>query len=62
MSGARPFALVLYNDPLIAKSTDTSTFHLDDLQYGPQPVALYGRPASARSSGCTSTGWCWTSP
>ena len=26
--------LVLYNDPLIARSTDTSTFALEDLQYG----------------------------
>jgi type IV secretion system protein VirD4 len=33
--------LVLYNDPLIAKSTDTSTLDVHDLQYGPGPVSLY---------------------
>lgn len=33
--------LVLYNDPLIARSTDTSTFALADLQYGVRPMTLY---------------------
>ena len=33
--------LVLYNDPLIARSTDTSTFALEDLQYGAAPMTLY---------------------
>ena len=33
--------LVLYNDPLIARSTDTSTFALEDLQYGATPMTLY---------------------
>ena len=33
--------LVLYNDPLIARSTDTSTFALEDLQYGATPLSLY---------------------
>ena len=33
--------LVLYNDPLIARSTDTSTFALEDLQYGAAPRSLY---------------------
>ena len=33
--------LVLYNDPLIARSTDTSTFALEDLQYGATPLTLY---------------------
>ena len=33
--------LVLYNDPLIARSTDTSTFALEDLQYGTRPLSLY---------------------
>lgn len=33
--------LVLYNDPLIARSTDTSTFDLQALQYGAQPMSLY---------------------
>ena len=33
--------LVLYNDPLIARSTDTSTFALEDLQYGAAPLSLY---------------------
>lgn len=33
--------LVLYNDPLIARSTDTSTFPLEDLQYGAAPRSLY---------------------
>ena len=27
--------LILYNDPLIAASMDTSTLNLHDLQYGP---------------------------
>jgi type IV secretion system protein VirD4 len=33
--------LVLYNDDLVAESTDISTVNLDDLQYGPTPVSLY---------------------
>jgi type IV secretion system protein VirD4 len=33
--------LVLYSDPLIAASTDTSTVCLEDLQYGPVPTSLY---------------------
>jgi type IV secretory pathway TraG/TraD family ATPase VirD4 len=33
--------LVLYSDPLVAASTDTSTFPLESLQYGPRPVSLY---------------------
>jgi type IV secretion system protein VirD4 len=33
--------LVLYSDPLVAASTDTSTLTLEDLQYGPAPLALY---------------------
>jgi len=33
--------LVLYSDPLIAASTDTSTITLDDLQYGKRPLSLY---------------------
>jgi type IV secretion system protein VirD4 len=32
--------LVLYSDPMIAASTDTSTFALEALQYGPQRVTL----------------------
>ena len=32
---------MLYNDPLIARSTDTSTFPLEDLQYGAAPRSLY---------------------
>jgi type IV secretion system protein VirD4 len=33
--------LVLYSDPMVAASTDTSTFDLEALQYGPLPVSLY---------------------
>jgi type IV secretion system protein VirD4 len=33
--------LVLYSDPLVAASTDTSTLTLEDLQYGPDPLSLY---------------------
>ena len=33
--------LVLYSDPLVAASTDTSTFALESLQYGTIPVSLY---------------------
>jgi type IV secretion system protein VirD4 len=33
--------LVLYNDDLVAQSTDTSSVDLNDLQYGPEPVSLY---------------------
>ena len=33
--------LELYNDPLIARSTDSSTFALEDLQYGATPMTLY---------------------
>jgi type IV secretion system protein VirD4 len=33
--------LVLFNDPLVAASTDTSTLDLHDLQYGTEPVTLY---------------------
>jgi type IV secretion system protein VirD4 len=41
--------LVLYNDPLIAKSTETSTFNLEDLQYGLQPLSLYMVAPSPRA-------------
>jgi type IV secretion system protein VirD4 len=41
--------LVLYNDPLVAASTDTSTFDLEDLQYGPVPMSLYMVAPSPRS-------------
>src|SRR5439155_13491109 len=33
--------LVLYSDPLVAASTDTSTLTLEALQYGKQPLSLY---------------------
>jgi type IV secretion system protein VirD4 len=33
--------LVLYSDPMIAASTDTSTLDLDALQYGQAPLSLY---------------------
>lgn len=33
--------LVLYSDPMVAASTDTSTITLEDLQYGPAPLSLY---------------------
>jgi type IV secretion system protein VirD4 len=33
--------LVLYSDPMIAASTDTSTMDLKHLQYGTQPMSLY---------------------
>jgi type IV secretion system protein VirD4 len=33
--------LVLYNDPLVAASTDVSDFSLDDLQYAERAVSLY---------------------
>lgn len=33
--------LTLYNDPMIAASTDTSTLDLDALQYGTRPLSLY---------------------
>jgi type IV secretion system protein VirD4 len=33
--------LVLYTDPYIARSTDSSTFALEDLQYGRAPLSLY---------------------
>jgi type IV secretion system protein VirD4 len=33
--------LVLYNDPLVAASTDVSDFNLNDVQYGERPVSLY---------------------
>jgi type IV secretion system protein VirD4 len=33
--------LVLYNDDLVAQSTDTSDVDLEALQYGEQPVSLY---------------------
>ena len=33
--------LVLYNDPLIADSTDASDFDIHDLQYGQHPMSLY---------------------
>jgi type IV secretion system protein VirD4 len=41
--------LVLYNDPLVAASTDTSTFALDALQYAPDPLALYMVAPSPRA-------------
>ncbi len=33
--------LALYNDPMVAASTDTSDFSLDSLQYGQRPTSLY---------------------
>jgi type IV secretion system protein VirD4 len=33
--------LVLYNDPLIAESTDASDFDINELQYGQRPMSLY---------------------
>jgi len=33
--------LVLYSDPMVAASTDTSTLDLEDLQYGRAPLSLY---------------------
>jgi type IV secretion system protein VirD4 len=33
--------LVLYNDDLVAQSTDTSDVDVNDLQYGEKPCALY---------------------
>lgn len=33
--------LVLYSDPMVAKSTDASDLHVNDLQYGDAPVSLY---------------------
>ncbi len=33
--------LVLYSDPMVAASTDTSTLILEDLQYGTAPLSLY---------------------
>jgi type IV secretion system protein VirD4 len=33
--------LVLYSDPLVAQSTDTSTLDLEALQYGAIPLSLY---------------------
>ncbi len=33
--------LVLYSDPMVAASTDTSTLALEDLQYGGAPLSLY---------------------
>jgi type IV secretion system protein VirD4 len=33
--------LVLYSDPLVAASTDTSTLDLEALQYGATPLSLY---------------------
>jgi type IV secretion system protein VirD4 len=41
--------LVLYNDPLVAASTDTSTFDLDALQYAPEPLSLYMVAPSPRA-------------
>ncbi|HSX83254.1 MAG TPA: type IV secretory system conjugative DNA transfer family protein, partial [Candidatus Saccharimonadia bacterium] len=41
--------LVLYNDPLIAASTDSSTINLEDLQYGSRPLSLYLVAPSVRS-------------
>ena len=41
--------LVLYNDPLVAKSTDTSTLDVNDLQYGSIPLSLYLIAPSPRS-------------
>ena len=41
--------LVLYNDPLIAKSTDSSSFDFNDFQYGPQPLSLYMVAPSPRA-------------
>jgi len=33
--------LALYEDPMIAQSTNTSTIRLEDLQYGDRPLSLY---------------------
>ena len=33
--------LILYNDPYVARATDTSTLDLRDLQHGPVPLSLY---------------------
>jgi type IV secretion system protein VirD4 len=33
--------LILYNDPYVARATDTSTLNLRDLQHGPVPLSLY---------------------
>jgi type IV secretion system protein VirD4 len=33
--------LVLYNDPFVQRSTNTSTFVLDELQYASDPLSLY---------------------
>jgi type IV secretion system protein VirD4 len=41
--------LVLYNDPYVARSTDSSTVTFDALQYGPRPVSLYLLAPSPRS-------------
>jgi type IV secretion system protein VirD4 len=41
--------LVLYNDPYVARATDTSTVAFDALQYGPRPVSLYLLAPSPRS-------------
>ena len=41
--------LSLYADPLIAASTNTSTLALEDLQHGPEPLALYLLAPSPRS-------------
>lgn len=41
--------LMLYLDPYVAASTDTSTVELDDLQYGPTSLALYLLAPSPRA-------------
>jgi type IV secretion system protein VirD4 len=41
--------LVLYNDPYVARSTDTSTFDLEALQYGSEPMSLYMVAPSPRA-------------
>ena len=33
--------LVLFGDPMVAASTETSTLRFTDMQYGPVPVSLY---------------------
>jgi type IV secretion system protein VirD4 len=41
--------LFLYLDPYVAASTDRSTFTIDDLQYGAQPLSLYMLAPSPRA-------------
>jgi type IV secretion system protein VirD4 len=41
--------LLLYLDPYVARSTDTSTLNLEDLQYGARPLSLYLLAPSPRA-------------